>query len=237
MPLRRDANVWCVDLETGDMHWKISSFGQGGGMLIADGYLVAFDSFDNTIYCFGKGPSATTVTIQDNVIAKGETVLITGTVTDQTPSGRQSTTGNLEFALKDTPAIADEDQEEWMEYMFQQRPMPTDAKGVEVTLDAIDSNGNMVSIGRATSDMSGMFKKSWTPDDEGEYIIIATFEGSDSYFSSYGETALAVGPAPAPSGQIEPEPYAFPMTEIALVAAVAIAVVLGIVAFWAIRKR
>ena len=60
--------------------------------------------------------------------------------------------------------------------------MPT---GVQVTLTAIDSNGVSYDIGTVTSDSKGMFKKLWvTPETEGEYSIIASFAGSDSYWSS-----------------------------------------------------
>ena len=76
-----------------------------------------------------------------------------------------------------------------------QKPMPMDASGVTVTLDAIDQNGKFFSIGKVSSDLSGMFKKMWTPENEGEYTIIATFEGSESYWASYAETAVGVGPA------------------------------------------
>jgi len=38
----------------------------------------------------------------------------------------------------------------------------------------------------------------WTPEAEGEYTIAATFEGSKSYWASYAETSIGVGPAPTP---------------------------------------
>ena len=236
MPLRRDANIWCVDLETGALIWKMSCW--ASGLRVADGRLVTFNLFDNSIYCYGKGPSATTVTVQDDVIPKGDSVMIKGTVTDQTPSGRLNTNGGLDFTLKGTPAISDADQEAWMEYLFQQRPIPADAKGVEVTLDAIDPNGNWIHIGKTTSNMAGDYGFVWTPETEGKYEIITTFEGSKSYGSSYATTYLAVGPAPSPAQPIEPEPEAFALTttELAIIAVVIIAVV-GIVAYWALRKR
>ena len=127
-----------------------------------------------------------------------------------------------------------------MEYLYMQKPIPTDATGVEVTLDAVDPNGNFVHIDRVTSDMSGMFKKMWTPETEGEYTIIATFEGSESYWASYAETAIGVGPAPSPYEPIEPEePTEAPFitTEIAIIAAAVIVAVAVIVGFWIIRKR
>jgi len=86
-----------------------------------------------------------------------------------------------------------------------------------------------------------MFKKMWTPDSEGEYSIIATFEGSDSYWTSYAETAIGVGPAPSPEQPIEPEepePEA-PLitTEIAIILAVVAVAVIGVVGYWILKKR
>ena len=89
-----------------------------------------------------------------------------------------------------------------MEYLYQQQPIPTNAKGVEVTLDAIDSNGNWIPIDRVTSDMSGFYSCMWTPEHEGKYTVIATFEGSKSYWASYAETAIGVGP-PATTGETD----------------------------------
>jgi hypothetical protein len=204
VPLRRDANIWCVDLETGELMWKMSSWSTG--TLVADERLVSYNLFDNAMYCFGKGPSATTVEVQDNVISAGEQIMITGTVTDQTPSGRLNTNGEVDFALAGTPAIADEDQEAWMEYLFQQRPMPEDAKGVTVKLTAIDPNCNTQVIGEVTSDMWGNYGMSWTPPVEGEYLIMAEFEGSKSYGSSSDSTYIVVGEAAAPVAQATATP-------------------------------
>jgi hypothetical protein len=227
-PLFREWKLYCFDAETGAGIWNIT--GLMNTLSIADGYLVAHDSMDNQIYCFGKGQTATTVEAPLTAVPLGSSVVIQGTVTDQSPGA------------KDTPAIADEDMTAWMEYMYHQRPIPMEAKGVPVTLDAVDPNGNFVHIDTVRSDMGGMFKKMWAPEMEGEYTIIATFEGSDSYSSSYAETALGVGPAPAPSGPIEPEPTEpaeAPLitTEIAIIIAVVVVAIIGIVAFWALRKR
>jgi len=46
---------------------------------------------------------------------------------------------------------------EWMEYLYQQQPMPTNATGVPVSIDVIDANGNYRNIGTATSDTTGAF--------------------------------------------------------------------------------
>jgi hypothetical protein len=107
-----------------------------------------------------------------------------------------------------------------------------------VTIDVIDPSGNYVHIGDVTSDFSGMFKMLWTPDEEGEYTVIAGFGGSDSYWSSYAETALGVVEAPSPDEQIESEePTPLITTEVAIIVAVAVIAVIGIVAYWALKKR
>jgi len=243
-PIWRGPNMRCIDADTGEELWKISFHGvsmpsgnAGSNYAIADGYLVGLNGYDNQIYCFGKGPSATTVTVQNDVVAKGDSVIIKGMVTDQSAGTKQQ-----EQAARfpnGVPAIADEDQEDWMEYIYMQQEIPMNAKGVDVTLDAIDPNGNFISIGTATSDMSGFYSYKWTPEHEGKYTIIATFEGSKSYYASYAETAIGVDPAPSPAGPIEPEPSEAPFitTEIAIIIAVVIVAVIGIVAYWALRKR
>jgi hypothetical protein len=233
MPLRRDAHIWCVDLETGNMLWAISCWAQG--MKIADGRLVALNQVDNQIYCLGKGPSATTVSAPQTVPTLGSSVMITGTVTDQSPSGRHNVAGSLDFTLKGTPAISDADMEAWMEYMYQQRPMPTDAKGVDVSLDTVDPNGNYVHIGTATSDINGNYGYAFTPDVPGTYQIIATFAGSAAYGSSFAQTYLSVDEAPPATAAPEyPQPIDPTLTIIGVGIAIIIAMVL--IGIWIRRK-
>ena len=209
-PLNRGQRLFAIDVNTGKGIWNIT--GIMAVQAIADGYLLGYNAYDNQLYCFGKGKTATTVTGPESVQPLGTPVLIKGTVTDQSPSA------------KDTPAIADEYMTEWMEYLYMQKPIPGDIKGVTVKLSAIDSNGNYISIGRVTSDMNGMFKKMWTPEYEDEYIIIATFEGSESYWSSYAETAIGVTEVSSPAGPIT-------------IAAVAVIIVICIVSIYMLRKQ
>jgi len=240
-PLYKGAKLYCIDAYTGEEIWSTLDFSSVHFTThpIADGILVTKNSYDNQIYAFGKGPSKTTVTASPKVSVQGSSVIIEGTVTDESP-GTKSTLLTARFP-NGVPAISDEYMSGWMEYLYQQQPSPDYVEGVEVTLDAVDSSGNFISIGRVTSDTSGMFKKMWTPESEGEYTIITTFEGSDSYWASYAETAIGVGPAAAPSGPIEPEPTEpeAPLitTETVIIVAVAVAVVIGIVAYWVLRKR
>jgi len=234
-PLWRGSMLRAIDAENGTELWTIEHWSRGS-IAIADGYLVSANVYDNRVYCFGKGPSETTVTASPKVTALASSVLIEGMVTDQSAGAKKQVQDDL-FSV--VPAMSDESMTQWMEYIYMQRPMPQDAKGVEVKLETLDPNGNFHEIGRVTSDASGMFKLMWTPELEGEYTIIATFEGSESYWRSYAETAIGVTEAPSPAQPIEPEEPTAPLisTEVAIIAAVAVAVVIGIAAYWALRKR
>ena len=191
--------------------------------------LVEWNSYDNQIYTFGKGASATTVTIQDDVITDGDTVLIKGMITDESPGTKNS---DREARFPDgVPAIADQDMSPWMEYIYMQQPKPTDATGVEVTLSVLDPNNNRYDIGTTTSDVNGMYKLGFKPEVPGEYTVIARFAGSESYWGSSGQTAILVEEAPLP--EPTPTPTPAPMTDtyltgstIAILAGIAIAVFL-----------
>ena len=203
-PLWRGCALRCVDAYTGKELWKIYHWGLG--LSVADGLLVSADQYNNMIDCFGKGPSATTVSAPDTAIPLGTLVLIKGTITDQSP-GQTS----LGIPAAGTPAISDASMEQWMEYLYEQQPMPTNATGVTVTLDSIDPNNNFVHIGNATSDLSGLYSYMWTPPIPGKYTVIATFEGSNSYYASYAETAIGVSNAPTAQASVAtPAPTATP---------------------------
>jgi hypothetical protein len=193
-PIRRDAFVWCVNATDGTLVWKIQCW--AAGLAIGDGYGITLDGNDNQIYCYGVGPSQVTISTPDVAVSQGTSVVIKGTVTDQSPGA------------KGTPAIADADQEVWMEYLYQQRPMPTDVSGVPVHIVAIDPNGNYQDIGTAISDIGGSFAIAWTPPVEGLYQVTASFEGSAAYGSSYATTHFAVGPKESVAPIVTPTPTA-----------------------------
>ena len=198
-PLYKGYRIYCIDAENGNEIYKMFGWaGQTGGRglstsVLADGFLVYYNYYDNQVYCVGKGPSKTTVTVQNDVIAKGESILIKGMVTD-TASGTEQNEQAARFP-NGVPAVADENMAAWMEYVYMQKPCPEMVTGVPVKLTAFDSNGGMVDLGFVTNDGSGVYTKMWTPDSEGEYRIVATFEGSRSYWTSYAETAVGVGQA------------------------------------------
>ena len=143
------------------------------------GYLVSINGYDNQLYCYGKGETKTTVSASQTAIPRGSTVLITGSVTDQSPGA------------KDTPAIADSNMTAWMEYLYMQQTKPTTATGVQVKLTAMDPNNNIQNIGTATSDALGNFAISWI-HHPGLCTVKATFEGTNSYFGSEAGTAFVI---------------------------------------------
>ena len=244
-PLYRGPNLRCLNATTGEEVWKIQ--GWFGGMsptssdiLMADGILVGLNFFDNQLYAFGRGSSATTVSAPQVVPAVGSSVVITGSVTDQTPSGRRDITNELQFSLKGTPAISDEDQAAWMEYLYMQQAYPEDAKGVEVVLETLDPNGNFYEIGRTTSDVNGNFGLKFTPEVPGDYQIIARFEGSAAYGPSSATTYISIDEAPQATPT--PTPPSQPsMADIyivpGIVGIIIAIVVVGLVLVLMLRKR
>ncbi len=202
-PLWRGDNLRCINATDGTEVWSILFWGAGmsptdpSNVAMADGILVGLNYFDNELYAFGKGPSATTVSAPQIGAVAGSPLTVTGTVTDQTATGRRNTNGDFDFTLKGTPAISDADQSAWMEYMFMQQAMPTNATGVPVSLDAIDPNGNYIHIGDVTSNIAGTYGCMFTPQVPGMYQITATFAGSNSYGPSFSETYLTAVSAPA----------------------------------------
>jgi hypothetical protein len=160
-------------------------------------------------------------------ITTGNSLVIRGTVTDQSSGA------------KGTPAISDDSMSAWMEYVYMQKPAPTNATGVGVLIDVIDANDNYRNIGEVTSDANGFYSFAWKPDISGKYTVIARFAGSESYFASSAETAFVVDETP----EATPEPtqapasiadqYFMPLS-IGMIAAIAI---VGALILLMLRKR
>ncbi|MCW3996013.1 MAG: PQQ-binding-like beta-propeller repeat protein [Candidatus Bathyarchaeota archaeon] len=230
-PLWRASYIRCINITDGTEIWKLLNFKSFIGTPgLANGYIVHCSDYDNLIYCIGKGPSATTVSAPQIGMPMGSTYVITGTVNDISPGALAS--GPKFGYTNGIPAVSDESQEGWMEYIYEQQAKPSNATGVPVSIDAIDPNNNFIHIGDAVTDTSGTFGYSWTtPDVPGQYRIIASFKGSKSYGSSSAATFAYVGEAaPTPSpymGTAQPptEMY-FAISTIAIIIAIAIATVL-----------
>jgi hypothetical protein len=132
-----------------------------------------------------------------------------------------------------------------MEYLHRQMPLTglwnnETITGVPVKLTAMSSDGSVIDIGTVTTNgYYGTFSKAWTPDKEGDYSIIASFAGDDSYGSSGAASGLTVGPAPTQGETSNPVVTTQPLISTegvyALSAVLAIAVIAVI--FLAFRKR
>jgi hypothetical protein len=233
MPLYKGYELHAIDAETGDSLWSILGWYQHP--VIADGYLVTLNAADNRIYSFGKGPSALTVEAPMTGVMQGTSMVIRGTVLDVS-AGTSQVAANFPNGV---PAVSDESQSVWMEYVYMQQPRPTNTTGVPVTIDVIDSNCNYRNIGNVTTDSSGMFSLEWQPDIPGQYTVIATFAGSESYWPSFSETSFTANPLPEPTATPTPTPasmaeqYFLPMS-IGIILAIA---VVGAVIVLMIRKR
>ena len=256
-PLCRGWSTWDLNATTGAVVWNITGWMTLGA--VADGCITAGNGYDGYMYVFGPGPSYTAVTAPTTEVQLGNSVLLQGQVMDQSPGtlpcdttntaasgGTSTATFNSESTPSNVAAVSDASMSTYMQYVYMQTPIPAGitVTGVPVVLSAIDSNGNTINIGTATSDMSGKYSFAWTPPAAGQYKIIATFAGDDSYGSSSGETALLISAASAtPTSTSTPtsSPIAVATTTdlmtYVVAAAVAIIIAIAIATVLLLRKR
>ena len=192
-PMFRGAQAVAINATTGETIWNIDSFCHSNSPVVgaADGILLLPDSYDNNLYAYGQGQSATTVDAPSAAITLGSSLVIRGTVTDQSPG--QTCLG---IPAAGTPAISDGSMGVWMDYLYGQQPIPSNATGVPVSLNVIDANNNFRHIGDVTSDATGHYSFQYTPDIPGKYTVIASFQGSGAYYASSAESSFAVDLAP-----------------------------------------
>lgn len=195
-PLFKGHKIRCLDAETGKEIWSMYGWGVPQSFAVADGILVYLNLYDSQIYAVGKGPSATTVSVQNDVVPKGSTILLKGSVADRSKGTRAGVN-----VAKGTPAVSDEYMGKWMEYLYMQKPLPSEVKGVEVKLYAKYPDGSIQYIGSAVTDPynDGLYALAWVPPTEGTYTITAVFSGSESYWPSQGATVIHVTSAPEPA--------------------------------------
>ena len=230
MPRLRFTRTACINETTGKFLWVLPI--AIAPSAIANGYVLGTDSDNGIQYCLGKGQTKTTVETPLTGVPAGTSVMIKGTVMDLSPGA------------PNTPAISDADMSEWMDYLYGQNATllnnPPKPSGVTIRLSAMASNGDVIDIGTVTSDSGGMFKKMWTADTEGEYTVYATFDGSESYWGSYAETALGITKASADTSNTQPQQTApdYSMTIIGVGIAIMIVVVISVaVAIIMLKKR
>lgn len=203
MPIFKGAVTRAINATTGAEIWTLSSYVTEfftTSFAVADGFATWFNSYDNSVYTVGRGPSALTVQAPGTAIELGRSLVISGKVIDTSSGTHQAEqAGRFPYGV---PVSSDASMTEWMAYVYQQKPLPSNFTGVPVSLDVVDANGNYRNIGTATTDASGTFTYRWTPDIEGAYTLIATFHGTNGYWPSYAEAGFAVDSAaatPAPT--------------------------------------
>jgi len=245
-PIYKGATLRAVNATDGAEIWQLSlypsewTFSASTQMACADGFITTMNGLDNNIYSIGQGPSTTAVQAPQNAITAGNSVMIQGTVMDVS-AGTTQATQKGDFP-KGVPVASDASMKDWMGYVYQQKPEPTNFTGVPVSIDAIDPNGNYIHIGTAITNEGGFYYYNWeTPNIPGSYLITATFAGTNGYWGSNAQTAMTIQNAP-----VTPAPTASPVSglastgslELGIAAVIIVIIIIGaILAILLMRKR
>jgi hypothetical protein len=234
-PLYRGEHMYALNISNGAEIWSMPGWWQQP--VVANGVIISPNVYDGKNYVFGKGPTAVTLSTPDIALTLGQTIMIKGRVNDISAGAKQ--TEQAARFPDGLPAISDASMDDWMAYVYQQMPRPTNATGVSVTLSVIDANQNFRDIGTTTSGPDGFFSFSWKPDISGKYTLYASFAGSESYYPSNTVTAFQVDdavptatPQPTPAASVA-DMYLVPAT-IGIIAAVVVATIIIVLA---VRKR
>ncbi len=223
-PLYKGNSITCIDAYNGNEIWKLMGWAEK--TIVADGCLVFYNYYDNQLYVIGKGSSQTTLSVPQTGTTTDSSVMITGSVID-TSAGTTQNEQDARFP-NGVPAMSDGSMSDWMEYVYMQKPIPDNAQGATVKLIAIDSNGGSHDIGSTTTDLNGNFGISWCAPAEGEYQIIASFDGSESYWASYDTGYLTVDLASSITGESNLTTY--------VLATLALVVIVLIIALYSLLK-
>lgn len=176
-----------VNGETGEEMFRFPGqcISHGSQLAIADGLLFIHDGQSGQVYAFGKGDTAVDVSVIESRIGKGDYTWITGRITDQSPG------------QPGTPVVSKESMTLWMEYLHAtgRAPVFGEITGVEASVFALNTQGEMVDIGVVETDSEGYFKILWTPPSEDLWTITVSFDTDESYWGSWGTVDLAVGPS------------------------------------------
>lgn len=188
--------VMAVDAYTGKEIWRYKTPTQGTSPILADGNLYVATEEDY-VWCFGKGPTTTTVTVASQSLTLGQATVIAGSVKDMSPFSQQY------------PEL----QSPWV-------------SGVSVILSYVDlATGTWTDFATVTTGSDGTFVYSWTPPSEGAYEIVARFEGNDAYYWSSAKTLIHVSPAPPQSATAQQVQSAVTALVVLVIIAIVIGIV------------
>ena len=238
-PIFRGAQEICLNITNGQPIWNELGFFVDSPAAISDGVLTTVNGYDNQIYGFGMGPSETTVTAPDIGATTATPVTVRGEVMDISAGSQQEAiAANFHNGL---PCVSDSSMSQWMAFVYQQQPEPTNTTGVPVQISVLDSNGNHYPIGTTTTDSSGSYSITWTPSISGNFTVFATFEGTQSYYGSSAETNLYVSNAQTSTSTPAPLTANYATTNdfmLGVAAIIAVIVVIGaIIIVLMLRKR
>jgi len=236
-PLFHGCQIYAVNVTDGSLVW-MSLDTTVTSSAIAYSKLVTLNAYDNQLYCRGKGPSAMAVEAPSVGVTTSTPITITGTITDVSPGTQQQlVASNYPNGL---PCISDETQSLFMEAVYQQQPMYNNMTGVPITISVIDSNNNLRDIGTTTSNAMGDFGFTWTPDIAGNYQVIATFKGSNSYYPSSAATFFFAGETPTQAPVVTPQTNAATTTDLMtynIGVGIAIIIAIAIVGLLMLRRK
>jgi outer membrane protein assembly factor BamB len=232
-PITRGWRLFAINATNGEGLWNITAYSGSRTFrgAAADGYL-AFDNFyDAYMYVYGKGLSSTTVTAPTVQVPMGNTVLIQGSVLDQSP------------AQPGTPCVSEDSMSTQMEYLHMQQSIGgvwgnATIEGVPVILTAIDSTGQATTIGTVTTNgYYGTYSYAWNPPKADTYTITATFVGDNSYGSSSAATAVIVSVASAETSTTAPSEIVMPPYELYTIGTGIAVIIVVLIAMMLMRKK
>jgi outer membrane protein assembly factor BamB len=237
-PLFNGAQLYAINATDGKEIWSILNFDSGSCPAVVDGYLLAFNAYDNQIYAYGMGPTKTTVSAPSVGVTTATPITISGTVMDISAGSQQeAVAANFPNGL---PCVSDASMTQFMEAIYEQSPMPTNITGVPVQIAVLDSNGNHYPIGTVTTDQSGTFSLTWTPNIPGNFTVYATFASTQSYYGSYAEAHFYAGsppPTPAPTASPPSGLASTGTVELGVAAVIIVIIIIGVVIILTLRRR
>jgi hypothetical protein len=229
----------------------------------AFGYMVAANRNDGYTYCFGKGKSETTVSGPQTAVPLGTAMAITGSVLDMSPAqpgtpcvSVESMETQMEYLHMQMPidGVAHDQTITGVPVTL----TAIDSDGFSYNIGTVTTSGYHGTFGKSwtppkqdTFEIVASFEgdESYGSSSASTYVVVGPAPSSGQQqeteppsepTSSEPTTEPATTEEPPTSAEPTTEHPSgeapFPTTEVIIVAAVAVAAVIGIGAYWAFRK-